>query len=102
MCKYIGHDILLKPRLIGVLFCPQMSTFVCQQKMNTFVCKLAPKLYHNFPARVKHCYKLLQLGVVFLPLGTILAPRQMRIILICIRKCVYAYIIICLYNYMLI
>jgi hypothetical protein len=76
MCKYIRHDILYKPRLIlGVYFCPQMSTFVCKQKMNTFVCKTAPKLYHNFAARVNDCYKLLQLGVVFLPPGTILAPK---------------------------
>jgi hypothetical protein len=70
MCKYIRHGILLKPRLIlGVLFCPKMSTFVF---------KTAPKLYHNFAARVNDCYKLLQLGVVFLPLGTILAPAAKR------------------------
>jgi hypothetical protein len=61
-----------------VLFCPPITTFVRQQKMNTFVCHLAPKLYHDFAARVKHCYKLLQLGVVFLPPGTILAPRAKR------------------------
>ena len=85
-----------------VLFCPQITTFVCKPKMNTFVCKTAPKLYHIIFARVKHCYKLLQLGVVFLPLGTILAPRGIRIILICIRNCVYAYIIMHLYKQTLI
>jgi hypothetical protein len=58
-----------------VLFCLPITTFVCQQKMNTFVCKTAPKLYHIILARVKHCYKLLQLDVVFVPLGTILAPK---------------------------
>ena len=76
-----------------VLFCPQMSTFVCHTKMNTFVCKTAPKLYHNFAARVNDCYKLLQLGVVFLPPGTILAPQHLaRFLLLANSVPVYGYL----------
>ncbi len=82
-----------------------MSTFVCYAEMNTFVCKTAPKLYHIILARVKHCYKLLQLGVVFFFFATwhdSCASGQTRIILICIRNCVHAHISICLYKPLLI
>jgi hypothetical protein len=62
MCKYIRHDILLKPRDNRGFILSRNEYFCLRMKLETKVLHFgAPKLYHSFAARVKEIYKLLHL-----------------------------------------
>ena len=79
-----------------VLFCQQMSTFVCHANYKQKYYILAPKLYHDFAARVKRFCKYI-FCVVFLHLARFLRQRPNAN-----HSHLHSQLRVCLYKHMLI